>query len=615
MIKVYPKIIISALLLLAAVISPVFADVKAYLNQSDFFEGDPVTLKIETTTNSNAKPDLSPLQKDFTIIGTSANSQISIMNGQRTFKKSWTVELQPNKKGKLQIPSITLGDKKTNALSLVIADLPPEVTAETSKHIFIETSINTEGKSTFVQQQIPYTVKLFYDATMQTAQIQTPVFKNANLEKLGADKRYEVVRAGKRFSVVEKRFVISPEKSGTLHIPPASVTGRIALSGGDSQTLRRRMDETDMLNNFFNDFRNDPFFKDSFAGGFLSSRSRGPSKPFTLRSESIDVDVLPVPDAFTGSSWLPAEDLVIKDSWATNPPDLKVGVPVTRSLTLQAKGLDSSQIPDIVFPTPKNIKSYPDKAKSETRTDGNTVYGIQHTEINYIPDTAGKITIPKIKVDWWDVKKKKQRTFVLPAWNLNVAPDLSDYTNPEDQNTPSANNSPETSIESNAVEKIDNNPTLLSNISEKYWGWRIIIAAPLALILFAYLIYRYNYRRKKQHKPLRSKMPTKKTQDAKVVHSVLLQACKNNNKQQAATKLITYAQIKWQDDSVQNLGNLAARLSHGSGIVRELEQSLYSINAEKWDGKALAKLLEDGLQQKQMIKPNLSDGLTPLYPA
>jgi len=619
MTKIFLKLLLQLLLplmLSSLVMHGVSAEVKAYLNKSSFFAGDPVTLNIETDKNDNAKPDLIPLQKDFTIIGSSANSRIRVLNGKRSFKKSWTIELQPKSKGSLQIPSITVGQFKTEPLELSIADLPPEVTAETSKHIFIESSIGVSGDISFVQQQLPYTIKLFYDASMQTAQIQTPELKSAIIEKLGSDKRYEEVRAGKRYNVVEKNFVISPEKSGVLHIPAATVTGRIALSGGDSPTLRKRMDETDMLNNFFNDFRNDPFFKDTFGGGFFSNRSRGPSRPFSLSSEKIDVEVMPVPDAFTGSAWLPAEDLVIKDSWATSPPSLKVGEPVTRSLTLQAKGLAGSQIPDISFPKPEHIKSYPDKAKSETRTDGNTVYGIQHTEISYIPDVSGKVTIPRIMIDWWDVKNKKQRTFTLPEWNLNVAPDLN--YRPDEEATVAVDTN-KTTLENTSVNTIDDNPNLLSDIQEKYWGWKVIIAISLLLLLSILFIYRFKTLAKRNH-TLEQAVTTKshvknKTQNISVLRSALLQACKNNDKHSVAPKLINYTQAYWADDSIHSLGNLASHLVTGSETIKALEKSLYSVDAEKWDARALVKLIEDGLQKKHSIKANDSNGLTPLYPA
>lgn len=601
--KILKKLFI--ILLSSVSVMPAFAEVKAHLNQTSFYEGDPITLKIDSTQNNDAEPDFSVLHKNFFVGQVRTSKQSFNLNGKVSLKNSWTIELQPRRKGFLQIPAITIGKEKTAIIDIKVTDLPPEIVAETKKHVFLETIIGTEGNKTFVQQQIPYTLKLFYDSTIQRAPIEIPVIKNAILEKLGRDKRYSVVRAGKRFTVVEKNFVISPEKSGSLHIPAATVKGRIGLSGADAK--RFRMDETDMANNMLEDFMNDPFFRDSFSGGFFSRRSQGPSKPFAIKGDAIDVDVLPVPKAFTGKLWLPAEDLVIKDSWAKNPPVLKEGEPITRILTLQAKGLAGSQIPDISIPKPKNMKVYPNKAKFVTETDGNTVYGVQNINITYIPDGSGKVVIPKIKVDWWDVKNKMQKTFVLPAWNLNIAPDL---TKPAKENIV-------------AKDAVTQKP---SSITEKksvmadkdlepasFWTWKLLIMIPL-LLLFAILFYRlkkYWIKKQDNHqdKPSRNKIAN--------LRSSLLQACENNDKQEASKNLLKFAQVYWHDDSLQNLGMVAARLQKKSDakLIKDLEKNLYRQNMKGWSGEALAKLINDGLPQKKKAVKRASDSLVALYPA
>ena len=599
-------------LLFSVVVTPALAEVKAYLNQPSFYEGDPVTLKIESTQRNSVEPDLSVLKKDFVVLGIQKRTQSFSINGKSSFLIIWTVELQPNHNGALKVPAIAIGKEKTKVLSLKITDLPPEVTAETKRHVFIETSIGTEGNKTFVQQQIPYTVKLYYDSTMQTAQFSEPSIENAILEKLGRDKRYRITKAGKRFTVVERNYVISPEKSGALHIPAAVVNGRLALSGGDSPQLRRRMDETDMLNKFFNDFRNDPFFQDSLSGGFFSQRSQGPSKPFTIKGEAIDVDVLPVPKAFTGSSWLPAEDLIIKDSWARRPPELKVGEPVTRILTLRAKGLAGSQIPDISIPKPNNMKVYPDKSQSETATDGNTVYGIQRINISYIPDTSGKVTIPEIKVDWWDVKNKKQKTFVLPAWNLNI---LADPTKAAETDATSSELLQE-SPPSSALEEKSKIPSSNAEAGDEYWTWKFIVITAL-LLLFSALFYGLRKYLTKGQKNKDTSHNVTAQKDVGALRLSLLQACKANDKQLAAKNLLKYTQVFWDDESVQNLGMIVMRLEQESDakIIQNLEQSLYRSDSKNWNGAALSKLIESGLPQKKIIEKQNEDGLTPLYPA
>jgi len=596
-------------LLISVATAPAFAEVEAYINQPSFYEGDPITLKINSAQNSdNVEPELAVLEKDFTILDVRESKQPFTFNGKRSYIYNWTIELQPNQNGILEIPSIKVGKEKTEVITLKIIDLPPEVTAEMNKHIFIETDVGEVESTTFVQQQIPYTIKLFYDSSIQTAQINAPDIKNAILERLGRDKRYQVIRAGKRFNVVERHFVISPEKSGPLHIPTATVTGRIALSDGSSQRLRGNMDETEFMNKMF--MFNELMNNSAFSRGFFSGRLRGPSKPFTIKGKTIDVDVLPVPKAFTGTAWLPAEDLIIKDSWAKQPPQLKVGEPVTRLLTLQAKGLAGSQIPDIHIPKPDNMKVYPNKANSVTETDGNTLYGIQRINISYIPDSSGKVNIPEIKVDWWDVKNKKQKTFVLPAWNLNVAPDPTKVIETKPPSELLQEPLPSTEGEKSAVAVNKN-----LNVVNKFWAWALIIIAPL-LLLFATLFYKFRkYLGKKGDQQIFQR--NKPQQDIAALRSSLLQACNNNDKQRAAHSFIKYAQAHWHDDALQNLGMIAAKLKNSPDvkIVKDLEQSLYSLESGSWQGDALGKLIENGLPQEQERLQQMKGDLTPLYPA
>ncbi len=582
-----------------------FAAVSANVTQENVYEGDPVTLVIESSQNI-AAPDLSSLQKDFTILGTSTSSQINILNGQRSFKKTWTIELQPKRLGKLEIPPIQVGNDKSEKLTVNVTKLPPEVKAETSKHIIIESSVDgtdeNQSIETYVQQQIPYTIKLLYDSAMISGEISPQNIENAVIEQLGNDRRYQVTKGGKKFNVVEKRFVISPEKSGTLIIPPTIVSGRIALSGGDATSLRRRMDSTDMLNQFFNDFSNDPFFDNDF----LTRRSRGgPSKPFTIRSKEIKVNVLPVPAAFTGKAWLPAEELVIQDSWSKNPPDLKVGEPVSRTLVLQAKGLAGSQIPQIDIPKPDGIKIYPEPPESETRTDGKTVYGIQQMKVSYIPNKSGTVTIPEIKVDWWNVKTKKQETFTLPKWVLNVAPGAAGEESIEPE-TESA----QTTTEVNKTRQADNNGPINNNDKKNSYNWKLIILSLAAAAIFGFLFYRFiapllSHERKEKNKQV----------DILSIKNQLLNACKKNDKHTAARLLIKLAQAQWGDSSIQNLNTLAKKLNTGAEVITELEQNLYSPSSSQWSGQKLHDLVNKGLLQKDN-KPNndKSETLKPLYP-
>ena len=601
------------------------ANVSAYLNQNTVYEGDTITLNIESSVNTDARPDLTVLNKDFAVLSTSSSSQINIFNGQRSFKKTWTVELKPKTTDDtIQIPAIKVGNETTRPLNIKVTALPPEIKAETEKHVFLETSVGISGNETYVQQQIPYMVKLYFDSAMKSGEITQPTVKNAVVEELTQDKRYTVMRGGKKFNVVEKHYTISPEKSGTLHIPATSVSGRIALSGGDSPQLRQRMDETDMLNKFFNNFQNDPFFNDPFFrnnldDGFLSrARSTGPSKPFTIKSKALDITVKPVPKEFTGKVWLPAKELSIRDSWTHTPPELKVGEPVTRTLVLRAKGLAGSQIPTIEVAKPDNVKIYPQQPTSKTHTDGETLIGRQYFDITYIPQKAGQVDIPEIKVDWWNIDTKKQQTYTLPAWHLNVAPGaLASQTTGVDA---AENNTAENTTDNNKqANNITDNPAsqkgIITDQEKSNSRWKMLSLFTLLLLtLGAGLFFASRKFYKETGKSQNQARNTKPSISIKALKDAAIRACDKNDKQAAAKAILKLAQAQWGDNSIQNLGTLKTQLENGAEIIDQLNTSLYSSNAEAWQGKKLKELIETGLKRKQANKNTSEDVLAPLYP-
>jgi len=602
------KLILHALLFSTLFfVNSAWAEVKAFLNQDTFFEGDPITLTIETNRNNQVQPDLSVLNQDFEVLGKSASTQINILNGHKRIKKSWTIELQPRKKGEVQIPAITVGQESTKPLSLKITNIPPELEKQTREHVFVESSVDLNNEHPYVQQQIPYTVRLYYDSAMQTGKIYSPTVKDAVVEQLGEDRRYRTVRKGKKYSVIEKHFVISPEKNGKLHIPPTSVKGRLSIADKRNKGQQQRRDETDFMNRFFNNspFANDPFFRD-FGGGFFSNRGAA-SKPFTANSEAIDVDVQPIPKEFNGKYWLPAEELIIKDSWSKNPPEFRVGEPVTRTLVLQAKGLAGSQIPDIELPKPVDVRLYPEQSKSETRTDGKTVYGIKEMNMSYLPDSEGKITIPDITLEWWDVQAKKQKKFTLPGWTLNVAPAAAGSKRKPPAVADTSKTANNSSLAPEQVKSTDAEIEYEAGSSNLFW-WALVAIAFFVMAFFYYIFYQ-----KKANPVVKAEALDISVDEIK---KSLQKACENNAKQQAAKWLLAFAKASWQDRSPpKNLAALASEVQQGSAEILALERALYADEQKEWNGKALWNVIKSGLKAKPMKTTKTENVLKPLYPA
>ncbi len=566
-------------LLVVTLSLPCLAGVTAHLDRSKSYAGDPVTLTIESDGQQTGEPDLSPLNKDFKVLGTSTSSQVSIINGRHSSKTSWSVQLEPRHLGKITIPAVTVGSDKTRALELEVTKLPAQVAEQQAKHLFIEVEADHDG-SVYIQQQIPYTVRLYYDKQVLNGNLSEPQAENAVIEKLGEDKQYNVMRNGQRYNVLERQYAISPEKSGLLQIPPVSFKGQLATAQSQS---KHRSQHDQFVERFF---RNSPF--------------RNPGKPVQILSDAISIEVQSRP-ATAGNTWLPAEQLILQDSWANSPPQWRAGEPVTRTVTLQAKGLTGAQLPALQLEEPGHTRLYPEPPVNESRTDGDKVYGISKQTFTYIPGKAGKLTIPAIELLWWNTQTNQQDTSNLPKWEVQVKPGIDGVkTNPET----TANNYP-SETETKSISRTENVST--------FKHWTAIAGLLILLTVVAFITKHIRYKR-------RQATDTKTTaQSSRVPIKKLLAgleaACSANDAIATANSLLELGRTRWPDDPPGSLGVLATRLGHSSEHIMALDRALYAAaNTSAWNGASLWTAVKDAWQEGPNEKKPVEESLQPLYP-
>ncbi len=606
--------LLALLLLLAA--DPSTAAVRASLDRDTVYEGDVFTLTIRSDSqSSDQRPNLAPLQRDFEVLGTNTSTQVSIINGRRSDKTQWHVQLQPRRVGQLRIPPIEVGGEKTAAITLEVTEAPQQTAAQAGQHVFIEIEADTNGKPVYVQQQIPYSVRLYYDDRLQEGELNAPEAENAVLERLGEEKRYDTVRNGRRYHVIERNYVISAEKSGTLHILPASFRGRIATPQTERQTHRSRSPMEEFLNN--SPFANDPFFRDRLGGSLFGGAFANPGQPISIRSRAIDMTIKPRPAAVS-QNWLPAEAVNLRDSWTENPPQLKVGEPVSRTITIQAKGLSASQIPELTIAATANARVYPEASEQENRTDGKTIYGVHTQTLTYIPSAQGTLDVPPITLDWWDIRDDKPASTALPAWQFNVLPGVPGKANEAPTSTSvmpqiTKNRADSESPQENRPPSATIRQTLQEN---QQW----LIVAGGALVVLSLLVLARRTRRQHRANSTTDGQATSadaERQDPSNRKSVLRdleQACMANDRDAATRALLNLGLIEWPDDAPRSLGALAARTEKGQAQIHALDRSLYAADSTDWQGAALWNVFRHGLQKKKVTAQTNDDGLKPLYP-
>lgn len=605
------------------------AEPRAFFDRPAVYEGDTVTLIIEADGLSGQRqPDLTVLAEDFEMLGTSTGSEIRIVNGRRSDKVSWRVSLVPKRLGEIRVPPIGIGGEQTKPLTLTVAEVPEGGGAGPGDDVFVELELGIEGDSVLVQQQVPVVVRLLSALPIRGGELSDPRADGAVLERLGADRQYSTERNGREYEVIERRFSLSPERSGELRIAPVVFDGELR----SPRPERGPFDHEPRTGMF-----RDPMFEQFFGEGPLSMFERG--QPVRAHSRAVTLQVQARPDSFGGAHWLPAEALAIDDSWAREPPILRAGEPATRTLTVTARGLAGSQIPRIDVPLPPGLRAYPEQAEAESRTDGATLFGVSVQPLTVIPTKGGQIEVPEIRVSWWDTAAEQERVTTVPSLIIDVegpavaaAPPQPSDAERAKPNTPP----PETA----AISKPESQPettgegdasTLGTGVNWRIWGVAGLLVATLAAA--AAVIWRR--RATGAASVLGARQPAARQIDVGARREALRQACQANDPSAAARALLAWAQARWSDSTTPsgaavlpvNLAAVAERLAaSGSAAgaqaaerVSLLERRLYAPDDESWQGEPLWLAIKDVLGGERAEGTGTgrgeNDDLAPLYPS
>ncbi len=570
------------------------AAVRAHLDRDKVYVGDPVTLVIESSGAASGEPDLSPLQKDFRVLGTGTSTQFSFVNGRSSNRTTWTIQLGPLQTGKLRIPPIQVGSERTAELELEVTEVPEQVAAQQSEHLFLEAEVDTDDHA-YVQQQITYTLRFYNDETVIGGDLRPPQVKDAVMRQLGDERRYTVTRNNRRYRVTERRYAISPEKSGTLHIPPATFNGQISTAqpGMGGQPRQNNMMQRLLRNN-------------PFGGGGKTVRAH--SRPITIEVRSRP--------AQAGGAWLPAESLELHDSWADDPPQMRAGEPLTRTLLLRATGLSGTQIPELQLETPDHVRIYPETPVNESHTDGDKVYAISRQTFTYIPGRAGELTIPAVEVPWWNTRGDQQATARLPQWVIKVEPGTAATSTERSRPSPLQSRPAPPAADPQSGQRTSG-PGWFSGLEIRPWHWVLALFALVLVVATANKTLRARLGMIKV--PRRSKQTASASPSAPApgVDSILprLQtACETDDAAEAARTLLELGHARWPQDPPNSLGQLAHRLGDGQEEILLLDRALYAADAQAWNGTPLWNAVKDAWTQQPRTPNRVPQDLAPLYP-
>ncbi|WP_166265258.1 BatD family protein [Marinobacter caseinilyticus] len=503
-------------------------------------------------------PDIDKLEQDFEILSRHQKYNVRTVNGETRAEITWTYQLAPRRSGPLAVPALTFNDARSKPMTINVRPGDAPAVDGQPRAAFIELAADKD--SVYIQEQLVLTVKLFFTGNLIRGDLSEPTHPDAVIESLGKQREYNRFRDSQRYRVVERRYAIYPQQTGELSLPPIRFDGQARDSKGKLVFLR-----------------------DS--------------------AQLFEIPVKSPPAAFSGDVWLPASQLALTERGMSGVSEVAVGQSLTRTVTVTAAGLPAATLPPLELATPDSLRSYPEKPEAATKIDGDTLVGELTQTTALVGIQPGTVTLPAVRVPWWDTATDQERVAVIPERTLAITAALGTHTSPQRAEPAPVENSGQ-------LPAPDRDSTEVTSTSAGFWPW---LAGALAL---GWLLTLALWLRRKK----RSSTSGSPGEQVNTAEKELFDA-------------LCVAARRGQSDTLDLLPRWASRCYPGqsfastSDVVRwagspalktetdHLQSRLFGANAgnaQPWDGSALIAQLR--ALRAHGATGTTTDPLPPLYP-
>ena len=352
--------------LLALACAPaVAAGIRVSVQPIDPIVNESFRLVFTADSKVDAEPDFSELRSVVDVIGRNRQTSIQWINGRNSSTTTWVLDVLVRTAGDVTIPAVRFGRDRSPPMTVSVRAVAAGGVADDAGLLL---EIEVDNDAPYVQEQVILTARLLRRVELNDANLTDPATDaDAIIKRLGKDSTYQTLRGQKRYEVFERRYAVFPQTSGTMTIDPLVLTTQIVQSA----------------RSLFDPFRQ-------------SVKTR------RVESNAIALDVQPIPAGYTGSTWLPARRLSLRDDWSPDAAEITAGEPLTRTVFLWADGLNAGQLPEIAMPLPDGLKSYPDQAQTSEQQTEDGFTAIRQRKYAIIASESAEIVFPAITVQWWN---------------------------------------------------------------------------------------------------------------------------------------------------------------------------------------------------------------------
>jgi hypothetical protein len=312
----------------------------------------------------------------------------------------------------------------------------------------------------------------------------------------------------------------------------------------------------------------------------------------------MDLRILPAPPGVV--PWLPATAMTLTEQWPEDPPVFHAGEPLTRTLTLTAKGLTAAQLPPLGGGSADGFKQYVDQPQLNDVAADDGVTGVREEKIAFLPTQPGRYTLAPIEVSWWDTRTRSVQIVRIPEREVEVLPGSTPQ--------PAAPVAPPVAAAPGARADSPTGPVEPGAIDPRWLGALVVLAFGW---LATALGWWWSSRRRRAPPRVED---VEESADLRAARRRLREACARDAAAAAQAALQEWARARWPDAKAGAWRELHARA--GTALARELaalDRALYGPQADAWTGEGLWRCFSADAPEREPVRAT-KPTLAPLHP-
>jgi hypothetical protein len=366
-----------------------YADVSvsATVDRAHIGFGESVTLTIAVQGAQNsAQPDI-PAVDGLSFNGPSANTSISIVNGQMSQSVSYSYQVVPAHMGQFTIPAVLVNVGGKGYLTRPIHLTVDKAGAQTELQDSLYAKVQIPSQRIYLGQSVPVNVVLY---ARQNLPLRGVGGYSAEAEGLGYNYLPSLKTAnqevnGEGYNLYAIEGAISPERIGKLNFGPCVLK---------AQLISHRRNQIE-------EFMNGPEVHE-----------------VPVSVEAVPIEVLPLP-----TEGRPADFTGAIGQWhvevTAKPTEVSVGDPITVTVKVAGNG-NIETVPPVQLKGLEGFKTY-DPTTKTTKNDLNTT-GERVFQQVLVPKDATVTHLPEVRLSYFDPVANAYKTAGQNALPIKVKP-------------------------------------------------------------------------------------------------------------------------------------------------------------------------------------------------